>query len=245
MHRNSPPFILAVDTSTELMTLAVSGPRGIHAQQAPGGAEASKYLLDRLQAMMQAQDLVWSDLQAIAFGRGPGAFTGLRTACAVAQGLAFGAGLPVLPVDSLLAVAETYRRRQAAQQQDWPSGAEVGVVMDARMGQVYAARYRWGSGQWVCTQTERVGEPALQALGWDGWPDAVVGSGVSLIRPPPTTGCQEMGMDAMGLMAAAQQAWSANLACAADQALPVYVRDKVAQTSAERAAAGSVHPTRA
>jgi tRNA threonylcarbamoyladenosine biosynthesis protein TsaB len=230
------PFILAVDTSTEVMTLALSGPQGLSALQADAGSEASAHVLDRLSAMLAEQGLVWGDLHAIAFGRGPGAFTGLRTACAVAQGLAFGAGLPVLAIDSLLAVAETYRGHRVAEGAVWVDAQEVGVVADARMGQVYASRYRFTGEHWVNTHEVQVCAPLLQDLNWQGWPAVVVGSGASLLPPVPTLRRLSMGMDPAGLMGAAQQAWRMNQACAPEQALPVYVRDKVAQTSAERAA---------
>ncbi len=241
MHRTGDPFILALDTSTELMTLAVDGPRGLMSEQSPGGSQASAHLLEQVAALMADQGLVWGDLHAIAFGRGPGAFTGLRTACAVAQGLAFGAGLPVLAIDSLLAVAETYRMRRVAQGHAWTTGEEVGVVADARMGQVYACCYRWCGEHWVSTHEVRVCDPQWQALGWDRWPQAVVGSGVSLLSLPPDLPSGEMGMDGAGLMRAAHQAWSLHQASAADNALPVYVRDKVALTSAERAGLGAAH----
>ena len=80
-----------------------------------------------------------SDLDAIAFGAGPGAFTGLRTACSVAQGLAFGATLPVLAVDSLMVVAEA--AREAADAGDGSGPFDVHVAMDARMDEIYAAAY--------------------------------------------------------------------------------------------------------
>ena len=107
-----------------------------------------------------------ASLDAIVFGRGPGSFTGLRTACAVAQGLAFGAGLPVLPVDTLLAVAEEARWAQV-QAGAIAHDAELTVLalLDARMDEVYSAAYRWepvpgaSHGRWQEATALQVGAP--------------------------------------------------------------------------------------
>src|SRR4051794_41930640 len=115
------------------MALAIGG-RAWH-REGEGGAKASAAFLPSLLGMLEQAGIGVADLDAIAFGRGPGAFTGLRVACAVAQGLAFGAGKPVLPIDTLLAIAEDAR-----------AGAEsfdVWAVMDARMNEIYAAEYRF------------------------------------------------------------------------------------------------------
>lgn len=103
---NAAPNLLAFDTSTEQLSVAVQrgrdGQRFAHT--GAGGAQASATLIPTVQALLAQAGLALGELQAIVFGRGPGSFTGLRTACSVAQGLAWGAGLPVLPVDTLLAV---------------------------------------------------------------------------------------------------------------------------------------------
>ena len=135
--------LLALDTSTEGLALAVGGPGGPWLLNESGGARASSRLLGAVAELLAAAKIDAHQLDAIAFGAGPGAFTGLRTACAVAQGLAYGLGRPVIAVDSLLLVAEDALRQQ-------PAGApgSIWVAMDARMDEVYAACYRRTDGRW-------------------------------------------------------------------------------------------------
>ncbi|MFT4267693.1 MAG: tRNA (adenosine(37)-N6)-threonylcarbamoyltransferase complex dimerization subunit type 1 TsaB, partial [Xenophilus sp.] len=127
------PSLLAFDTSTEVLSVAVRRGGAVLARSGPGGAESSATLIPLVQALLAEAGLALAQLDAVCFGRGPGSFTGLRTACAVAQGLAFGAGLPVLPVDTLHAVAEEARHAAGAQR--------VVALLDARMGEVYAAAH--------------------------------------------------------------------------------------------------------
>src|SRR5437763_8038912 len=136
--------LLAFDTATERMSIALGAAGRVWTHEADGGAQASATLIPAILGLLAQAQLSLHELDAIAFGRGPGAFTGLRTACSVAQGLAFGAGKPVLPLDSLLLVAED-ALAQAPANDCW-------VAMDARMDQVYAARYRWDGARW---HTER------------------------------------------------------------------------------------------
>ena len=91
------------------MSVAVTAASALVTHERPGRRAGSTTLMPAILALLAEAGLGLADLDAIAFGRGPGAFTGLRTACAVAQGLAFGAGKPVLPIDTLLAVAEDAR----------------------------------------------------------------------------------------------------------------------------------------
>src|ERR671938_374059 len=103
------PTLLAFDTATEQMSIALRvGPVQL-VHESAGGALASAALIPSIMRLLADAGIGLHALDAIAFGRGPGAFTGLRTACAAAQGLALGAGLPVLPIDTLLAVAEDAR----------------------------------------------------------------------------------------------------------------------------------------
>lgn len=199
----------------------------------PGGALASEHLLPQIDALLTAAGLARQALAAIAFGQGPGAFTGLRTSCAVAQGLSLGLDRPVLPIDSLMLVAQQAWREQA------PPTSEGGVqvVMDARMGELYAATYQRVGEDWQVSTAPQLCAPqawaALTAGQPTGWR---VGSGLSLLAATPQD--RSVSADrASALADLAHRAWLSGQARPAEQALPVYLRDKVAQTTAEREAA--------
>src|SRR5262245_10997531 len=136
--------LLAFDTSTDLTSIALCDGDSVRVSESAGGAQASARLIPELLALLGEAGWRVDQLDAIAFGRGPGAFTGLRTAASVAQGLAFGAGKPVLPIDSLLLVAEDARLQRPAPEQPF----DVWVAMDARMEESYAGAYRWRDGHW-------------------------------------------------------------------------------------------------
>lgn len=227
--------LLAFDTSTESMALALQSPRGADGWNGAGGAQASATLLPRVQALLRAHALQVADLDAIAFGAGPGAFTGLRTACSVAQGLAFGAGRSVLAVDSLLIVAEDARLAHGAD-----ASLDVGVAMDARMGELYAARYRWHGGRWQTVCAPMLCDPATLAGQWqDSVPEVVAGSGLHLL--PAVFGRRTPAFRphttdrARALLGLARQQHADGAAVDARQALPIYLRNNVALTTQERA----------
>jgi tRNA threonylcarbamoyladenosine biosynthesis protein TsaB len=225
--------LLCFDTSTEAMALAVQTQAGLFTWNGAGGATASAQLLPQVRRLLQQAGIELKQLQAIAFGAGPGAFTGLRTACAMAQGLAFGAMLPVRPVDSLLIVAEGVRDGHA----DAPP--DIDVVMDARMGEVYAGRYQWTGMRW-----QTCSAPALYTL--DGlhraWttqpPTCLAGSALPAFGERLQVGAAlriDGDIDrAAALMRLARQLWRDDGGIDAAQALPLYLRDKVAMTVAER-----------
>ena len=222
--------LLAFDTSTEVFSVAVQrAAGGAHESlehSAAGGAQASAALIPAIQDLLARAGLKLADLDAIVMGRGPGSFTGLRTACSVAQGLAFGAGLPVLPVDTLLAVAEDAH---------WRAGVtQVVAVLDARMDEVYWAHYVRHAGQWAQQGDFALGRPETVVVP-DQW--ALAGNafgafgerlaGAIRIEALPT---------AAALLRLAPALLAAGQAGPASAALPLYIRDKVAQTTEERAA---------
>lgn len=226
--------LLAFDTATERMSLALLARGELHLHEADGGAQASATLIPAALALLAQAGLALRDLDAIAFGRGPGAFTGLRTACSVAQGFALGAGKPVLPIDSLLVVAEDAR--------DGDSPQRIWVATDARMDEVYAAHYGFGPAGWTALVPPLLTSPELLAERWAAEPpQAVAGSALAAFGERlPTAGARRVpgaAPRAHALMSLAQAAWRRGEGVDPALALPLYVRDKVAQTTAERDAA--------
>ncbi|HEU4618618.1 MAG TPA: tRNA (adenosine(37)-N6)-threonylcarbamoyltransferase complex dimerization subunit type 1 TsaB [Gammaproteobacteria bacterium] len=125
--------LLAIETSSAVGTVALACGIDIAEREIPTPREQTQRLLPLVEALMSEAGLRFADLDAIAFGRGPGSFTGLRIAAATAQGLALGADLPVAPVSSLQALAERAAREHGA--------SCVLTCVDARMGEVYSALY--------------------------------------------------------------------------------------------------------
>ena len=229
--------LLAFDTSTELLAIAVGTPAGRWVHHGAGGAQASASLLPQVALLCQCAGLALQALDAIAFGRGPGAFTGLRTSCAVAQGLALGLGCPVLPIDSLLIVAED-ARAQTGLGED--VDVDVGVAMDARMGEVYAARWRWQRGQWHAQDASMLCTPEALVAAWADQPPAwLAGSawgplGARLALPAGPRLLPQEKDRAAALLRLAVSAHARGEGLDAALALPLYLRDKVALTTAER-----------
>ena len=228
------PLLLAFDTATEHLSIAVTGRASVLVHEAAGGALASATLIPAILALLARAGVGLRELDAIAFGRGPGAFTGLRTACSVAQGLAFGAGKPVLPIDSLLVVAEDARAGSTPQQ--------VWVAMDARMDEVYAAHYAFRDGGWSVLCAPMLTTPELLNERWRDAPaQCVAGSALAAFGPLLETGAALRVPDALprapAMLPLARALWAQGGAVDAAQALPLYLRDKVAQTTVERAAA--------
>ncbi|MDF2462599.1 MAG: peptidase glycoprotease [Ramlibacter sp.] len=220
--------LLAFDTSTEALSVAVQRGNALPlVHEGAGGAQASAGLIPTIQTLLGRAGLRLQELDAIVFGRGPGSFTGLRTACSVAQGLAFGAGTPVLPVDTLLAVAEEARAT---------AGFEcVIAVLDARMDEIYSAAYVYGKGRWRQEGDFALGPPESVRLP-DGFAmagNAFAAYGDRLLPGGPRAATLPT---AAALLRLAPALMDAGLAVPAAQALPLYIRDKVAQTTAERAA---------
>ena len=235
-----PANYLAFDTSTDVMSIALTDGARTWQHVGPGGAKASGTLIPAILALLAEAGLALGDLQAIAFGRGPGSFTGLRTACAVAQGLAFGAnrgaGIPVLPVDTLMAVAEEARlQSQNPHTNPLPVQEAINItaLLDARMDEMYVQRYACIQGVLTTLGNCQLIRPehlmAEQNTLYTGNVFEVYRSrlpdGLNSVTCLPT---------ATAMLRLAPRLAASGHCVAAAQALPLYVRDKVAQTTQER-----------
>ena len=225
--------ILALDTATEGCSVSLGiGDRSIdrYAELERGHAEK---ILPMIDAVLAEGGLDLAQLDAIAFGRGPGGFTGVRLAASVAQGLAFGAGVGVVPISDLAAVAQRVIQLN-------PAVRSVFAVNDARMREVYWARYAWDGGAPLAVALvgeERVSAPgevqfprpagdppwAVAGRGLRAWPDlaeraAAVGAVLFADLLPR----------ASEVLALARPVVAAGLVLDPALALPVYVRDQVA-----------------
>lgn len=181
-----------------------------------------------IQSVLKEAGLRLSDCDAIAFGAGPGSFTGVRTACGLAQGLAFGANIPVVPVVTLLAMAERARAAGAT---------DVLSVLDARMGEVYWAQYRFDN-QWnvvtapglsQASQVKVIGTPAVCGNGLIAYQSDFSHLDVSQALP-------EVMPHANDILSLALVALREGKAMHAREAQPLYLRNKVALTTRERMA---------
>jgi len=226
------PIILAIETSSELASCALFVDAHVLSRESGGVRTHSQSVLPMVQELLAEAGIELADCDAIAFGAGPGSFTGVRTACGVAQGLAFGAELPVIPLVTLAAMAEACRARTGA--------SEVLAVLDARMNEVYWAQYRYDAG-WTTVVAPVLSAPdAVRPLAVDGL--AACGNGFAAY-PQAFEGKAFAGgahLDivphARDLAALAAPALAAGQALPAADAQPLYLRNKVAYTSAERQA---------
>lgn len=222
--------LLAIETSTEHCSVALSLDGREHVSEVHAGQRHSALVLDMVHALCAEHGVALRDIEGFGFGAGPGSFTGLRIACGVVQGLAFGLNRRVVGVASLEALAER-------------SGAPKAIAaLDARMGETYLAAYEREDDSWheviapcLCDAGTL---PALPGTGW-----TAIGSGfdnheyvreryaaqTSAIRTHCVPGSREIARIAC-------REFAAGRAVEPDVAAPLYIRDKVAMTIDERAA---------
>jgi tRNA threonylcarbamoyladenosine biosynthesis protein TsaB len=231
------PRLLAIDSAGDRLAVALVAGDTTFGADEEGGARASLRALPLAMELLERAGLVPADLDAVAFGRGPGAFTGLRTACSIAQGLALGVGCPVLPLDSLALVAEDARARLPA------DATSVWVAVDARMDEVYAAEYALDE-HWRALREPALWTVPALAAAWQAKPPRVVAGnalaafGARLLPDGVALRLPSLHDRAGALARLARSAWAGgDGGVDVAQALPLYLRDKVALTTAERAGA--------
>lgn len=223
---NDPVNLLAVETSTEWCSVALLRGADLLVEEALAVNRHSEMVVPMVRRLLARAALDARALDGFAFGQGPGSFTGIRIACGLVQGLAFGAGRPVVGVPSLLALAEEH------------PGDRVVAAVDARMGEAYLAAYERVRGEWetvVAPCLAGAGSlPALPAGTWTG-----MGSGFdrhAWLREGWRGSVESFVADrlprAWGVARIAERRFAH--AVPAEQATPLYLRDKVALTTEER-----------
>jgi tRNA threonylcarbamoyladenosine biosynthesis protein TsaB len=225
--------ILALETSTDWCSVAVGDGARWHRRDERAGQGHSERLLPMIDAALAEAGWSLSDLDGVAFGAGPGSFTGIRIGCGVAQGLAFGGGLPVIPVPTLVAIAH-----EAFRAHGWE---HVLAGLDARMRELYAAAYARQGDDWREIVAPAVGLPraivrpatpehgnwAGAGNGFTAYPALASRLGLSEVDVSVRPTAQAIGELALPRLAAGEGVPAAD-------ALPVYVRHRVALTTAER-----------
>ncbi len=226
--------LLAFDTSTHWLSVACGADDAWVQKGEPAGQAHSERLLPLVDAVLAEAGWSLHSLDGIAFGAGPGSFTGVRIACGVAQGLAFGAGLPLVPVPTLEALAQAAWRAHAA--------TRIVACLDARMREVYVAAYVRDEGHLRELRRPRGAEAGRRRAARRGW-RRVVGRRRRLRRLSGTASTADAWPASMRMRCrtrARSASWRnrglrAGEGVAAADALPLYVRHRVALTSAERA----------
>ncbi len=222
--------ILALDTSTEYCSAALWQDGVLADRIERAGQKHSELLLPMIDGLLRDASLKLAGLDGIAFGAGPGSFTGVRIACGAAQGLALGSGLPVVGVCTLEALAQATGRDR------------VIAAMDARMAEVYHAAYEKRNGAWLAISApslclpEKV--PLLAGTDWFGAGSGFAAHG-ELLQARYGATLEDVDAQAVPLASAiaglAAPRFAAGQGVNAADALPLYLRDKVALKTSERA----------
>jgi tRNA threonylcarbamoyladenosine biosynthesis protein TsaB len=219
--------LLAFDSSSEHCSAALWLDGEVDARDSHAGQTHSEILLPMVDELLAAGGVALAALDGIAFGAGPGSFTGLRIACGVAQGLAFGAGLRVAGISTLLALAEG-------------SGAERAVCcIDARMSEIYHAAYEKRGGAWQEVHAPSLRAPAdVPTLGDGEWTGC--GNGFTVYRDVLAQRYRLKAVQsglfphARDIVRLAAPLFEQGMAVDAAHAAPIYLRDRVALKTDER-----------
>lgn len=230
------PVLLAFDTATEVCSVALARGDEVIERAEVVGQRHSERVLPMAQQLLADAGMALAQVDAVAFGAGPGSFTGLRIACGVAQGVAYGIDRPVLPIVNLAALALHATELDAA-------AVRIATAIDARMNEVYWAVYDMRDGDALQVVAPSL-SPAreLQGLLSTLAPDTLAGEaltafGDALAAIPVARRLAQARASARTIALLARRSFMRGDAVAPAQAMPVYVRDRVALTIDERKAA--------
>lgn len=220
--------ILAIDTATESCSVAVWNEGVVASRFEISPREHTQKILPMVKSALEEANLTLQSLDVLAFGRGPGSFTGVRIGVGVAQGIALGAELPMIGISSLATMAEGVFRTTGIKQ--------VLVAIDARMGEIYCAQYqRNDEGIWLGEETEAVMKPehfvealqsttgtwAMAGTGWQAYPELKEGLPFTVVETDITLPA------AQNMLPLAVAAWHEGKATRVEEAEPVYLRNEV------------------
>ncbi|MGC2520147.1 MAG: tRNA (adenosine(37)-N6)-threonylcarbamoyltransferase complex dimerization subunit type 1 TsaB [Burkholderiales bacterium] len=234
--------LLAIDTSTDYCSVAASRGETIGFRHERAGQRQAERVLGMVDIVLAEAGLALADISGIAYGAGPGSFTGLRVACGVTQGLALARGIPVVGIGTLLALAEEAAEQAAEEATEKSACGRVIACIDARMGEVYHAAYRKTAAGWEeivppgLYRPEAV--PAVPGEGWSGCGGgfaAYGGAVAARYRGQLTALRPEVAPSARAVLRLALPRFAAGDTCDPATAIPLYLRDKVALKTSERA----------
>ena len=232
--------LLALETSTERLSLAIRLGDRVFAREVDAGQRHSELALPLMYELLEEAGTTLVELDAIAFGQGPGSFTGVRIACGLTQGMALGAGKPVVPVQTQMALAEQCRTATGADR--------ILVALDARMNEIYFAAYEWSADSWREAVPPMLVKPdALPAIEGDGWFGIGSGFDVSGLAASLsghyganienlTHGALPSARDVAAIAARQLAKLGIESALSPEHAAPLYLRNNVAMTIVEREA---------
>lgn len=241
------PLILAIETSQQSCGVALRDTSGVHCRQEMAARQHASLLLPMIDQLFSASELALQDLNAIAFACGPGSFTGARIAASVTQGLAYAASAEAIPISSTLALAHTY-----AQQRPEGDNTPLFVLIDAHMGEYYAACYQFGAdgvlADTLLTDSLLSDKQLLDELSRCE-SATVLGNGIKVLLEKSEVGLsahqsqrlqavqepeRTVQATASSVLTLAETAWRAGNTCTPEQALPVYLRERSAWKTVEQ-----------
>ncbi len=220
------PNLLVLDASSSLCSVALLTDNGDYWKTEAQPRRHAQRLLEMVDEIVSESGIQRQDLNGVAFGRGPGSFTGIRIAVSVAQGLSLGLGIPVCGISALQAMAQAV----AAECPD-ETAEQINcmTLMDAHMGEVFWGQFSVDKDRSVSLADERVGSPeeCLQIIG--EWSGLLAGTGLQL---PAFSGCEQtlnhIQPEARFMINLVRQAWEDGLFDDPSQHPPVYLRNSVA-----------------